>query len=142
MAPLKTDQVMDGKLEASGFIPGWCMSHMMVSGANTKQLAAFHLELPYKALLKGLSMTCLTFICVPNQIGSHCESTFPFLDCMVPPLKHFLFFYQILNRHNETGQKAPATLKRIWVRSQHVEEEVALALAGYAARTPQRGCKC
>ena len=92
MAPPKTDQVMDGKLEASGFIPGWCMSHMMVSGANTKQLAAFHLELPYKALLKGLSMTCLTFICVPNQIGSHCESTFPFLDCMVPPLKHFFIF--------------------------------------------------
>ncbi len=32
MIALKTDQVMEEKLEASGFIPGWfmrCMSHMM-----------------------------------------------------------------------------------------------------------------
>lgn len=71
MAPLKTDQVMDEKLEASGFIPGWFMSHMMVLWANTKQLAAVHAELLYKALLKGLSMTCLTFISVPDLSGSH-----------------------------------------------------------------------
>lgn len=109
MAPLKTDQVMDEKLEASGFIPGWCMSHMMVSGANTKQLAAFHPELLYKALLKGLSMTCLTFICVPDQIASHSESMSHFLDCMVPPPKHF---YQIFRQTQWDGTESACNAEK------------------------------
>lgn len=41
-------------------------------------------------------------------------------------------------RQDRRCTERAATLKRIWVSSQRIEEEAALALAGCAARTPQR----
>lgn len=72
MVALKTDQVMEEKLKASGFIPGWFMTHMMVSAESVWQTLASCLSC--SALLKDISMTCLTFTCVLDLIRSHCES--------------------------------------------------------------------